>query len=440
MIDHSIFENKTAAYYTLGCKLNFAETSAMGKLLEEQGIRKVTKGEQADICIVNTCSVTDLADKKCRQAIRKIHQEHPKAMLVVTGCYAQLKPEEIAKMEYVDLVLGAGQKMEILHYLNNREKKEPGNIAVTPVKELQTFSPSCSQGDRTRYFLKVQDGCDYFCTYCTIPLARGKSRNGTIKDLVRQAEECAVKGGKEIILTGVNIGDFGKTTKESFLELVQALDQVEGIERFRISSIEPNLLSDEIIDFVSVSRRFSPHFHLPLQAGSDEVLKLMKRRYNTGLFASRINKIKNVMPDAFIGVDIIVGTRGEIPEYFEESYRFIESLDVSQLHVFTYSERANTKALEIPHIVSPFEKKERSQRLLELSEQKRKAFYQSWIGTERKVIFEQPKSGKKMHGFTENYIQTEILFDERLVNKVTNVLLTGFNEDKSALIGEIINK
>jgi len=435
MIDTSIFENKTAAYYTLGCKLNFAEISAIGKLLAENGIRKAKKGEKADICIVNTCSVTDLADKKCRQAIRKIRKENPDAFLVVTGCYAQLKPDEIAAIDRVDLVLGAGQKQDILLHLNRLNRNDESNIAVTPIRNITAFSPSCSQGDRTRYFLKVQDGCDYFCTYCTIPLARGRSRNGKIEDLVKQAEDCARKGGKEIVLTGVNVGDFGKTTGETFFELIKALDKTEGIERYRISSIEPNLLTDEIIDFVATSKRFAPHFHLPLQSGSDEVLKLMKRKYDTHLFASKIKKIKQTLPDAFIGVDVIVGTRGETEEYFKQSHDFIAGLDISQLHVFTYSERDGTQALKINHSVHASEKKERSKMLLELSEQKRLAFYASQIGTVRKVIFEQPKSGKKMHGFAENYIQVERAYDAALINQVSTVKLEGFNEERSALRG-----
>ena len=433
MIDTSVFENKTAAYYTLGCKLNFAETSAIGQLLAENGIRKVQDSESADICIVNTCSVTDLADKKCRQAIHKIHRQHPDAFLVVTGCYAQLKPEEIAKMEYVDLVLGAGQKMDILFHLERIGKKNDSKVCVDSIRDNTSFSPSCSQGDRTRYFLKVQDGCDYFCSYCTIPLARGRSRNGKISDLVDQARNCAENGGKEIVLTGVNVGDFGKSTNESFFDLIQALDDVEGIERYRISSIEPNLLTDEIIDFVASSKRFAPHFHLPLQSGSDDVLKLMKRKYDTDLFAHKIEKIKTAMPDAFIGVDVIVGTRGETSDYFANAFSFIQKLPISQLHVFTYSERANTQSLKIEHIVNPAEKKERSKILLELSEEKRLQFYASQIGTQRNVIFEQPKSGKKMHGFTENYIQVEREYDENLINAVSSVILNNFTKDKQAL-------
>ena len=288
MIDVHTFENKTAAYYTLGCKLNFAETSTLGKILEENGIRKVRSGEKADICVVNTCSVTELADKKCRQTIRKIARQHPGAFIVVTGCYAQLKPEEISHIPDVDLILGAEQKLDILQYLGDLQKKQKGNIVTTPTKDIKKFSPSCSRGDRTRYFLKVQDGCDYFCTYCTIPFARGRSRSGTIEQLTEQAREVALSGGKEIVITGVNIGDFGKQTGETFLDLIESLDQIEGIEHYRISSIEPNLLTDDIISFVARSKRFAPHFHIPLQSGSDTVLKLMHRHYDTNLFARKI--------------------------------------------------------------------------------------------------------------------------------------------------------
>ena len=351
MIDNSVFENKIAAYYTLGCKLNFAETSTIGKMLAEQGVRKARRGEKADICVVNTCSVTELADKKCRQAIRRISKQHPGAFIVVTGCYAQLKPEEVAHIEGVDLVLGANQKLDILKYIDNLQKKEDGGTVVTSAtKDIRTFTPSCSADDRTRHFLKVQDGCDYFCSYCTIPFARGRSRNGSIQSLVEQAKNVAKDGGKEIVLTGVNIGDFGKTTGETFIDLIKALDEVEGIERYRISSIEPNLITDEAIDFVAKSKRFAPHFHIPLQSGSDDVLKLMLRRYDTALFRHKIEKIKEVMPHAFIGVDVIVGTRGETDEFFENARQFIESLDITQLHVFSYSERPGTPAALMPQI------------------------------------------------------------------------------------------
>ncbi|MDO4756130.1 MAG: tRNA (N(6)-L-threonylcarbamoyladenosine(37)-C(2))-methylthiotransferase MtaB, partial [Parabacteroides sp.] len=391
-------------------------------------------GEKADICIINTCSVTELADKKCRQAIRRIGKQHPGAFIVVTGCYAQLKPEEVSHIEGVDLVLGAEQKLDILQYLEDLKKKESGGtIIASPSKDIRTFSPSCSADDRTRHFLKVQDGCDYFCSYCTIPFARGRSRNGTIDSLVKQAEEVAAKGGKEIVLTGVNIGDFGKSTGETFIDLIRALDEVEGIVRYRISSIEPNLITDEAIDFVAQSKRFAPHFHIPLQSGSDDVLKLMRRRYDTALFRHKIEKIKEVMPHAFIGVDVIVGTRGETPELFEEARTFIDSLAISQLHVFSYSERPGTQALKIDYVVNPKDKHIRSQQLLDISEQKLQAFYEAHIGQKASVLFEHTRKGGMMHGFTENYIKVEIPYDHSLINETKEVTLGGWNKDKTAL-------
>lgn len=438
MTDTTIFQNKKAVYYTLGCKLNFAETSTIGKILKEAGVRTARKGEQADICVINTCSVTEMADKKCRQAIHRLAKEHPGAFIVVTGCYAQLKPGQVADIEGVDLVLGAEQKGDLMKYLGNLEKHEHGEAITTATKDIRTFVPSCSKGDRTRYFLKVQDGCDYFCSYCTIPFARGRSRNGKIADLVEQARQVAAEGGKEIVLTGVNIGDFGKTTGESFFDLVKALDEVEGIERYRISSIEPNLLTDEIIEYVSRSRRFMPHFHIPLQSGCDEVLKLMRRRYDTALFAHKIQKIKSLKPDAFIGVDVIVGTRGETPEYFEQAYEFIRSLDVTQLHVFSYSERPGTQALKIDYVVSPEDKHQRSQRLLALSDEKTKAFYARHIGQEATVLMEHSKTGTPMHGFTANYIRVELNHDDNLDNHLVRVRLGDFNEEGTALKGTMI--
>ncbi len=438
MIDTTIFQDKVAVYYTLGCKLNFAETSSIGKTLKEAGVRTARKGEKADICVINTCSVTEMADKKCRQAIHRLSRQHPGAFIVVTGCYAQLKPGQVAEIEGVDLVLGAEQKGELMNYLGNLEKHTHGEAVVTATKDIRTFSPSCSRGDRTRYFLKVQDGCDYFCSYCTIPFARGRSRNGKIEDLVAQARLAAAEGGKEIVLTGVNIGDFGKTTGETFFDLVKALDEVEGIERYRISSIEPNLLTDEIIEYVARSRRFMPHFHIPLQSGCDEVLKLMRRRYDTALFAEKVAKIKSLMPDAFIGVDVIVGTRGETPEYFERAYEFIKSLDVTQLHVFSYSERPGTQALKIDYVVPAPEKHVRSQRLLELSDEKTKAFYARHIGQEAEVLMEKSKAGAPMHGFTKNYIRVELAHDEKLDNHLVKVRLGDFNEDETSLKGTIL--
>jgi len=422
---------KKAAYFTLGCKLNFAETSAVGKQLAENGIRKIQPGEIADICIINTCSVTELADKKCRQAIRKINRQHPGAFVVVVGCYAQLKPEEVSRIEGVDLVLGAGQKADILKHLIRPE--EDSKIVVSQAKEVCEFVPALSQDDRTRHFLKVQDGCDYYCSYCTIPFARGRSRNGKIADLVKMAEAAGKEGGKEIVLTGINIGDFGKSTGETFFDLIQALDKVKSIERFRISSIEPNLLTGEIIEFIAQSRRFAPHFHIPLQSGCDEILRLMRRKYDSELFISKIKKIKEALPDAFIGVDVIVGVRGEKEEYFEATERLIESLPVSQLHVFTYSERAGTQALNIDYVVAPKIKQERSRRLLELSDRKLSEFYQSQIGTEHKVLFEHTPRGHKMHGFTENYLKTEADYDNAWINKLKTVTLRGFNEEKTVM-------
>ncbi|MDR2810517.1 MAG: tRNA (N(6)-L-threonylcarbamoyladenosine(37)-C(2))-methylthiotransferase MtaB [Tannerellaceae bacterium] len=434
MIDKTIFENKTAVYYTLGCKLNFAETSTIGRLLSEQGIRRARSGETADICVVNTCTVTELADKKCRQAIRRIHKLHPDAFVIVTGCYAQLKPQEVARIEGVDLVLGAEQKSDILSHLHHLDKDRATSAVVTsPIRNVRSFSPSCSSDDRTRHFLKVQDGCDYYCSYCTIPFARGRSRNGSIDHLVRQAGEVARKGGKEIVLTGVNIGDFGKSTHEAFIDLIRALDEVDGIARYRISSIEPNLLTDELIAFVARSKRFTPHFHLPLQSGSDMVLKWMRRKYDTALFRYKVERIREMIPDAFIGVDVIVGTRGETDELFDETFAFIRSLDIARLHVFSYSERPGTQALEIAHVVPPKTKQARSRQLLELSEIKQHAFYARHIGRSADVLFEHTRKGERMYGFTENYIKVETPYVAASANEVIRVLLAGWNPDQTAL-------
>ena len=438
MIDTTVFQDKKAAFYTLGCKLNFSETSTIGKMLKEAGVRAVRKGEKADICVINTCSVTEVADKKCRQAIHRLVKNHPGAFVVVTGCYAQLKPEQVASIEGVDVVLGAEQKGELMNYLGNLQKHDKGEAHTSAFKDIRSFAPSCSRGDRTRYFLKVQDGCDYFCSYCTIPFARGRSRNGKIEDIVAQARQAAAEGGKEIVIAGVNIGDFGKSTGETFFDLVKELDKVEGIERYRISSIEPNLLTDEIIEYVAKSRVFMPHFHIPLQSGCDEVLKLMRRRYDTALFAHKIRKIKEVMPHAFIGVDVIVGTRGETEEYFNQAYEFLKGLDVTQLHVFSYSERPGTQALKIDHVVSADEKHRRSQLLLALSDEKTKAFYESHIGREAVVLMEKSKSGTPMHGFTDNYVRVELPHDNSLDNQLLRVRMDGFNEDGTALMGTLL--
>ena len=438
MIDTSAFQGKKAAYFTLGCKLNFSETSTFGKLLGEMGVQTAKKGEKADICLINTCSVTEVADHKCRQAIHRMVREHPGAFVVVTGCYAQLEPERISKIEGVDLVLGSNEKANLVQFLSEAfvSRDSVATYKAQKTKDIKTFAPSCSRGNRTRYFLKVQDGCDYFCTYCTIPYARGFSRNPTIASLVAQAEETVREGGKEIVLTGVNIGDFGKTTGEEFLDLVKALDQVAGIQRYRISSMEPDLLTDELIDYCARSRAFMPHWHIPLQSGSDTVLKLMHRHYDRQLFADKIHRIKEVTPDAFIGVDVMVGCRGETPECFEETYEFLKSLDVTQLHVFPYSERPGTAALKIPYVVSDAEKRERSRRLLELSDEKTHAFYERFIGEEAEVLFEKAPRGKAMHGFTKNYIRVELPAAEareEYDNQLMKGTLGAFNHDKTAL-------
>lgn len=453
MIDSSVFQGKKAAYFTLGCKLNFSETSTFGRLLQDMGVSTAEEGDKADICLINTCSVTEVADHKCRQAIHRMVRQHPGAFVVVTGCYAQLEAETISKIEGVDLVLGANEKANLIQYLSDAwttvqpdsddavsDKSLHKHYSVK-TKDIKTFAPSCSRGNRTRYFLKVQDGCDYFCTYCTIPFARGFSRNPSIDSLVEQARQAAAEGGKEIVLTGVNIGDFGATTHESFVDLVKALDQVEEIKRYRISSLEPDLLSDELIEYCAHSRAFMPHFHIPLQSGSDAVLKLMHRRYDSALFAHKINLIKEYMPDAFIGVDVMVGTRGETPEFFEETYDFLNSLDVTHLHVFPYSERPGTAALRIPYVVSDKDKRLRSKRLIEMSDVKTQSFYAKYIGTEAEVLFEKATRGKAMHGFTKNYIRVELpaaQSSDELDNQLIRVRLGDFNHDKTALKCEII--
>ena len=461
MIDTSAFQGKKAAYYTLGCKLNFSETSTFGKMLEDMGVITVHDGEVADICLINTCSVTEVADHKCRQAIHRMVRENPGALVVVTGCYAQLESEHVSKIDGVDLVLGANEKANLIQYLSDawtqkvaeklvlEKAKTNGQSLVVSLhehysvktKDIKTFQPSCSRGNRTRYFLKVQDGCNYYCTYCTIPFARGNSRNPSISSLVGQVEQAAREGGKEIVLTGVNIGDFGQTTHEKFIDLVKSLDKVDAIKRYRISSLEPDLCDDFLIDYCSKSRAFMPHFHIPLQSGSDEVLKLMHRRYDKALFAHKVNLIKEKMPDAFIGVDVMVGCRGETPECFEECYDFLKNLPVTQLHVFPYSERPGTAALKIPYVVNDKDKKMRSKRLLELSEQKTQDFYAKYIGTEAEVLFEKAPRGKAMHGFTKNYIRVELspsMAKEEYDNQLVKVRLGEFNHDKTALRAEVL--
>ena len=449
MIDTAAFQGKTAKFYTLGCKLNFSETSTFSRTLYNMGVREAKKTEQADICLINTCSVTEVADHKCRQIIHRMVRQNPGAFVIVTGCYAQLESATVAKIEGVDLVLGSNEKADLVQYLSDawnkvdtaKEETSEGEYHSVKTKDIKSFQASCSRGNRTRYFLKVQDGCNYFCTYCTIPFARGFSRNPTIQSLVAQAEEAAREGGKEIVLTGVNIGDFGKTTGESFLDLVKALDKVEGIQRFRISSLEPDLIDDELIAYCAESRAFMPHFHIPLQSGSDEVLELMHRRYDTALFARKIKLIKEKMPDAFIGVDVMVGSRGERPEYFEDCYNFLASLPVTQLHVFPYSERPGTAALSIPYVVDDREKKHRAHKLLKLSDEKTRAFYAEHIGQEADVLFEKAARGKAMHGFTDNYIRVELSPDqakEEYDNQILRVRLGEFNFDQSSLKAELL--
>ena len=450
-------KGKKAAYYTLGCKLNFAETSTIGKQMAAAGVETAAAGDVADICIVNTCSVTEVADSKCRQAISRMARRHPGALMVVTGCYAQLKPERVAALNAVDLVIGAEQKGDIPRYVaealsrrNQATDLLPGEQRLAAhehitvrTADIRSFVPSCACGERTRYFLKVQDGCDYYCTYCTIPFARGRSRNGTIASLVEQAEEAARQGGKEIVLTGVNIGDFGKTTGEKFIDLLRALDRVEGIPRYRISSIEPNLLTEEVIAFCSESRAFMPHFHIPLQSGSDEVLRLMHRRYDTTFFAEKIAQVRRYIPDAFIGVDVIVGMRGETDSLFAQSHTFMEALPVSQYHVFSYSERPGTKALEIPGAVPPEEKHERSRQIHELSDEKLRTHYNIYKGQTRPVLLEKPSKGARvLYGFTDNYIRVSLTPDssakrEEMANAILPVRLGEWNEAGDALKGTV---
>lgn len=423
---------RTVKFVTLGCKLNFSETATIGELLAKHGIVPARDDEAPTMCVVNTCSVTEMADKKGRQHIRSLVKKYPDALMVVTGCYAQLKSEEIAALPGVDIVLGSEQKLDIVDYVEKwLETGRQEEVVVTPHTRISKFSPSCERGDRTRYWLKVQDGCNYYCTYCTIPMARGRSRSGTIESLVAQARQVADEGGKEIVIAGVNIGDFGTDTGERFIDLIKAFDQVEGIERYRISSIEPDLLTDEIIEFCAGSRAFMPHFHIPLQCGNDEVLKLMHRHYDRALFAHKIDKIRQLMPDSFIGVDVMVGSRGETQERFDDSYHFIDSLEVEHLHVFPYSERPGTMALRIPHIVPQREKQRRVARMIALGDKKQRAFIERYVGTVRPVLMEQPHGQGPMHGFTDNYIKVNVPPCQALVNKVVDVKLLKINDDLS---------
>lgn len=439
MTDETIVQSRKVFYTSLGCKLNYAEMSSLGRQLGEAGYSIVKDGQVPDVCVVNTCSVTDTADKKSRQLINRLVRKYPNAFIIVTGCYAQLKPDEVATLPGVDLVLGANEKFDVVDYLKGEKRVPDSGRSTTKTAAIETFQPAFSKDDRTRYFLKVQDGCDYYCSYCTIPQARGKSRNGSIALLVLQAEQIAAEGGQEIVLTGVNIGDFGKTTGESFLDLLKALDRVEGIKRFRISSVEPNLLTESVIDFVAQSDRFMPHFHIPLQSGSDTMLQLMRRRYDTALFASRIGYIRFRMPHAFIGVDVIVGSRGETPELFEETYEFLKSLDVTQLHVFSYSERPGTKALTITPVVSAADKKQRHERLQALSDAKWTDFCRKHAGKTAFVLFEHAVGAGHMSGFTSNYIRVKAPCHSEWINREIAVTLGDFTKDGTALMATPLN-
>ena len=439
-------KGKKAAYFTLGCKLNFAETSSIGQELKAAGIRAVRQGEIADVCVINTCSVTEVADQKCRQAIHRLVRNHPGALVVVTGCYAQLNPEQVGHIDGVHLVLGTEQKGHSAEYVLDYLERMPEERCVLPLlsevvrtADIRTFVPSCSCGDRTRYFLKVQDGCDYYCTYCTIPKARGRSRNGSIASLVEQARGVAARGGHEIVITGVNIGDFGKSTGERFIDLLGALDAVEGIDRYRISSIEPDLLTDDVITFCARSRAFMPHFHIPLQCGSDEVLRLMHRHYDTALFEEKITRIRSLMPDAFIGVDVIVGSRGETEGLFRQSLSFMQRIPVSQYHVFSYSERPGTMALKIPHVVRTEEKHARSQKVIALSERLLTSFYERFVGQVRPVLIEHSRKAGCVHGFTDNYIRVEIPCGQTMPdNVILPVRLGNWNATHDALMGTVV--
>lgn len=430
-----------ASFHTLGCKLNFTETSAIASMLKERGIFRASRGENPDIIVINTCSVTETADKKGRQLIRRLASRYPEASIVVTGCYAQLKPQEVSSLDGVDIVLGSNEKLRAAEFIDSWLETKTPKLEVTPFREIEEFTPTCERGDRTRFFLKVQDGCEYFCTYCTIPFARGKSRSGTIAQLCSMVEDATQEGAKEIVITGVNIGDFGKNTGESFFDLLKALDKIEGIERYRISSIEPNLLTEEIINWVATeSRAFMPHFHIPLQSGSDYVLMKMNRHYNTELFASRIQHIKKMIPDAFIGVDVIAGARGESEAEWQKSYEFIKSLDITRLHVFPYSERPGTAALALDEYVEQAVRNRRVGNLTDLSDQKFLDYYRKHIGKEAEVLWEHP-SGKseKMHGFTKNYIRVTAPYNPTLINNLSRVILKDFDpEQADSLEAEII--
>lgn len=442
MIDRETFGTLTADYVTLGCKLNFAETSTVARLMADHGISRVHAGDRADIVVVNTCSVTAEADKKCRQAIRHAGRRHPGAAIIVTGCYAQLRPDEVAAIPGVAIVAGNDRKGLLTEYLDNWLAERRARSYVTPAADMTSFTPSCSRGDRTRYFLKVQDGCDYRCSYCTIPMARGRSRSATIAEIVEQARGVAREGGREIVLTGVNIGDFGRRSGlgEDFFGLCRALDTVDGIERYRISSIEPNLLTDPLIEWIAGgSKRFMPHFHIPLQSGSDAVLRLMGRRYTTGLFRHKIEEIRRLIPDAFIGVDLITGARGETPELFEASREFVDSLDISRLHVFPYSERRGTRALGLDAFVVPeAEKHRRARVMIALSEAKLRRFSERFAGTVRPVLLEHIAGDGSVAGFTDNYLRVDIAgAPGHASGEITDVRL-GETLDNGDMTGEVI--
>jgi threonylcarbamoyladenosine tRNA methylthiotransferase MtaB len=418
------------AIHTLGCKLNFSESSTIVRQLEDNGFSRVDFSDEADIYIINTCSVTDNADKKCRTTVKSVLKQNPEAYIVVIGCYAQLKPTEISQIPGVDMVLGAAEKFNMMEHLHSLKKEEEAIVFNKNIKETQDFVPAFSYGDRTRSFLKVQDGCDYFCSFCTIPLARGKSRNATIAETVTKAKEVAATDIKEVVITGVNIGDFGADQEyaETFYDLIVELDKVEGIERFRISSIEPNLLSNEIIDFVAASDKFVPHFHIPLQSGDDEILTKMRRKYLSDLYVDRIKRIKKQMPNSCIGVDVIVGFPGETEEHFLTTYNFLNELDISYLHVFPYSERNNTTAKKMVGKVTKAEKTERAQRLRILSTKKKRQFYETQVGRDMEVLWEEEKQGESMQGFSENYIRFEALYDAARVNSVEKLRFDQINE------------
>jgi threonylcarbamoyladenosine tRNA methylthiotransferase MtaB len=419
----------SVAFYTLGCKLNFAETSTIGQQLMDHGFAKAQFTQGADLYVINTCSVTDHADRKCKKVVAEALRYNPNAYVVIVGCYAQLKPAEIAEIPGVDMVLGAAEKFNLMQHLGELVKEPKARIYNAPIKETNVFVPGFSEGDRTRTFMKVQDGCDYFCSFCTIPLARGNSRSANIQDTVTKIKEVAAGATKEIVLTGVNLGDFGVNHGEDFFGLIRQLDQIEGVDRYRISSIEPNLLTDEIISFVAASRRFVPHFHIPLQSGSDDILARMRRRYDSSLYQSRINRILELMPHCAIGVDVIVGFPGETEEEFMKTYQFLNALDVAYLHVFPYSERPNTTAKKMKDRVPQFMRNQRVEMLRILSEKKKQAFYRNHLGTCRPVLFEAEEKGNFMFGFTDNYIKVKAEYDPLMVNEVVAMNLEHINED-----------